>query len=210
MPFWGYQLQLASGEVEKHIQSKDDIRQFLNALYGGKGPNGELGFEVEKGLVFENLPKLGRTRLLDERTLDYYAEQYAKGIHSTCERIQHSRNHRLANGKTKVCWYRTREVNVQEELQYANFQSLVFSSKELRLTGSRLQNKTINVPLLFIQAMKDAALPPALSEGMERFCPKMERRAVAASHWALWEASEEVNGYIEEWLEKMEKPPINL
>ena len=89
MPFWGYQIQLASGEVEKHVQTKDEIRHFLIGLYGGKGPDGELGFDVEKGLLFENLPKLDKTELLDERTLDYYTAQYARnGIHSTCENVR--------------------------------------------------------------------------------------------------------------------------
>lgn len=53
LPNFGYQIQLASGEVEKKIQSKEEIKQFLNALYGGQGPNGEVGFDIHKGLLFE-------------------------------------------------------------------------------------------------------------------------------------------------------------
>ena len=86
MPNFGYQIQLASGQVEQHVRSKSEIRQHLNALYGGKGPNGEVGFDVQKGLLFENFAKLEKTRLLDERTLDFYTEEYARsGIHSTRE-----------------------------------------------------------------------------------------------------------------------------
>ena len=86
LPNFGYQIQLASGTVEEHIQTKDQIKQFLNALYGGKGPNGEDGFEVTKGVLFENLEKLRRTRLLSEGLLEYYADQYARnGMHGTCE-----------------------------------------------------------------------------------------------------------------------------
>ena len=84
LPNFGYQLHLASGEVEKHIQTKAQIREFLNALYGGKGPNGETGFNTSNGPEYENLPKLGPTRLLTSEMLDFYAEQYARnGIHST-------------------------------------------------------------------------------------------------------------------------------
>lgn len=84
LPNFGYQIQLASGEVEKHIQTKDQIKQLLNALYGGKGPNGERGFDVKKGIAFEDLPKLQRSRLLDDSMLDYYADQYSKnGMHGT-------------------------------------------------------------------------------------------------------------------------------
>ena len=68
----------------------------------------------------------------------------------------------------------------------------------------------IDLPILFVQATKDAALPPALSEGMERFCPKMERKSVTTSHWALWEAPVEVNKIIREWLEKVDRPSSRL
>jgi len=53
LPNFGYQIQLASGEIEKKIQSKEDIRKFLNAMYGGQGSDGEVGFDVRKGLLFE-------------------------------------------------------------------------------------------------------------------------------------------------------------
>ena len=67
LPQFGYQIHLASGEVEKVIVSKEQIRQFLNALYGGHGPNGEILFSPEKGIIFENLPKIGPSPLLTER-----------------------------------------------------------------------------------------------------------------------------------------------
>ena len=78
------------------------------------------------------------------------------------------------------------------------------------LIGDRLQRKTIDVPLLFIQATKDTALPPTLSEGMEGNCSKLTRKSVATSHWALWEAPVEVNNYIKEWLELVDTPTSNL
>ena len=43
------------------------MRQLLNAMYGGRGPQGEDGFTVEEGLVFENLPIVRPTRLLSEK-----------------------------------------------------------------------------------------------------------------------------------------------
>lgn len=85
-PNFRYQIHLASGEVEEHIQTKDEIKQFLNACYGGRGPNGESGFEMTSGTNFENLDKLGKTKLLNAETLEYYAEQYSRnGMHGTCE-----------------------------------------------------------------------------------------------------------------------------
>ena len=85
-PNWQYQLQLASGEVEEKVKTKEDIRQFLNALYGGVGPQGEWGFEVWRGLLWEHLEGLGRTRLMGEEVLEWYVEEYARsGMHGPCK-----------------------------------------------------------------------------------------------------------------------------
>jgi hypothetical protein len=67
LPQFGYQLHLASPEVEGTIQSKDQIRQFLNGMYGARTPDGQTIFTPEKGIVFENLPKVGKSRLLTDR-----------------------------------------------------------------------------------------------------------------------------------------------
>lgn len=65
---------------------EDEIKQFLNACYGGTGPNGESGIEVTGGTNFGNLDKLEKTKLLSTETLEYYAEQYSRnGMQGTCE-----------------------------------------------------------------------------------------------------------------------------
>ena len=64
---FGYQLQLSSGIVERAITNKEQIRQFLTALYGGHGPHGERGFDTVHGVKFENLPKLGASPLLSQQ-----------------------------------------------------------------------------------------------------------------------------------------------
>lgn len=71
------------------------------------------------------------------------------------------------------------------------------------ITHRSLEKKTIDIPVLFIQATDDAALPPSLSEGMERFVPHLTRREVQAGHWALWQKPGEINAMIGEWLEKV-------
>ena len=70
LPNFGYQIQLGSGEVEKRVWTKEEIKGFLNALYGGRGPNGEAGFDVTKGILFENLGKLRHTKLMSEEVLE--------------------------------------------------------------------------------------------------------------------------------------------
>jgi soluble epoxide hydrolase/lipid-phosphate phosphatase len=62
LPHFGYQLQLASGEVENRLTTKEDMRLFLNAMFGGWGD----AINVESGIKFENLTKLKKTKLLSE------------------------------------------------------------------------------------------------------------------------------------------------
>lgn len=86
MPNWGYQLHLASGQVEERVKSKDEIKQFLNAVYGGRGPNGEAGFSHSKGPFYENLPKLNKTPLMGEDLLEFYGAEFERnGMRGTCK-----------------------------------------------------------------------------------------------------------------------------
>lgn len=89
-----------------------------------------------------------------------------------------------------LCWYKNREQNFQDELQ--------------------IEKDTIDIPVLYIQATNDAALPPSLSEGMERFVTNLTRKEVEASHWALWQKPGEINGMVREWLERTEKTRSSL
>lgn len=71
VPQFGYQLHLASGEVEPRINDENGIRQFLNGMYGGRGLKGEVMFSPNKGILFDNLPKVGKTRLMSDRVRIY-------------------------------------------------------------------------------------------------------------------------------------------
>lgn len=103
-PQFGYQLQLASGEVEPKISSREDIRQFLRGMYGGRGPNGEVVFSPQKGVLFENIPKVGPSPIISDKVrpvakdccsgetsssrqeIDYYADQWSRtGLHGPCK-----------------------------------------------------------------------------------------------------------------------------
>jgi hypothetical protein len=65
-PNLAYQLQFASGELEKAIRSKSEIKQFLSALYGGRTEKGEVGIDTDKGLFLDKVSKLKSSRLLTE------------------------------------------------------------------------------------------------------------------------------------------------
>jgi pimeloyl-ACP methyl ester carboxylesterase len=69
------------------------------------------------------------------------------------------------------------------------------------LTRDSLNKSTIDIPTLFVLALKDAALPPWMSTNMGQSIPNLTKKEVDASHWALWERPAEVNAYVKEWLQ---------
>ncbi|KAI3555086.1 hypothetical protein CPAR01_03150 [Colletotrichum paranaense] len=174
-----YQLQLRSEEVPEKLTKPEDIRQFLQGIYGGKGPAGELVFNTERGIIWENIGKIGPTPLLSEEEIAYYADNFSKSG---------------MRGPTN--WYRTRKINHDEELPLA--EAAEKSGEAYKVTP----------PSLFISATKDAALPPAMAAGMDKHFEDLSRGEVTATHWALWEAPEEVNKQIKAWIEsKVDKKP---
>ncbi|RAR08130.1 epoxide hydrolase [Stemphylium lycopersici] len=174
LPQFAYQLHLASGEVEKSVNNEQTIRQFLKGMYGARGPNGEVAFDPEKGVLVENLPKIGESKVLNGQVLDYYVKQYLNhGIHPTSNPDP---------PRNLVNWYRQRRTNWEED------QAL-------------LSQKTITQPTLFIQATRDAVLKPEMSKSMDRFIPRLTRKEVVAAHWALIQKPDEVNEIIRQWFE---------
>ncbi|QQK42375.1 Epoxide hydrolase, putative [Penicillium digitatum] len=162
-PNFAYQLQFKSGEVEKVVRSKDEIRQFLLALYGGRTEAGESGFDAYKGVLLDKLGELKLSRLLSEEELEFYTNEFVRnGIHGPLN------------------WYRTRDVNFEDELA--------------------VLDREIQIPTLFIQALRDQALPPHLAKSMAKQLPRLTLKQVDSSHWALWEKPEEVNTIIGTWL----------
>jgi soluble epoxide hydrolase / lipid-phosphate phosphatase len=172
VPNFRYQEHFASGELEETLQSRAEIKQFLNGMYGARGPNGEVAFDATKGVFLANLPKLGMTTLLSEAELEYYAQEYARhGLHGPLN------------------WYRNREVNYIEELEH------FFKH------GQTKEWPRVEQEVLFVVATKDQALKPHMAAKMEERISKLTRREVQAGHWALWEKPEEINGILKEWFD---------
>jgi len=59
----------------------------------------------------------------------------------------------------------------------------------------------VDQPVLFIAGTHDSVLKPEMSLGMEKYVPKLSRKEVQSSHWALTQAPDEVNNLVKEWLE---------
>ncbi|KAG8165501.1 hypothetical protein KVR01_004053 [Diaporthe batatas] len=99
-PSFRYQVQLAGPDVEREVGSdRGRIRGLLAGIFGARGPAGERAFTTDKGVLFENLDRMGESPLLSADEADFYVEQYAR------------------NGmRGPLNWYRTRRVNYEEEL----------------------------------------------------------------------------------------------
>ncbi|KAK1147118.1 hypothetical protein N8T08_001857 [Aspergillus melleus] len=165
-PHFSYQLQFSSGELEEPTRSKDGIKKFLSALYGGRTPEKEFVWDAELGISVERMERILPSRLLSDEELEYYATEFSRhGLHAPFN------------------WYRTREINYKEELS--------------------ILDRRITAPVLFIQALRDAALPPNLGRGMTKTIPHLTFKQVNTSHWALWEQPAEVNEMIAWWLEEV-------
>lgn len=65
-PQFAYQLHLASGEVEEALKTREQIRAFLNGMYGGKNRNGDVMFDPFKGINFDALPNTEKTKLVGD------------------------------------------------------------------------------------------------------------------------------------------------
>ena len=173
MPSFQYQLQFASGELEERIRSKNEIRMFLNAIFGGVGAGGERGFDPTNGVLFDNLPKLQANNLLSERELDYYVDEFCRhGIHGPLN------------------YYRARETNYLDELEQ------FFEDGKVEVEQPRIEQNC-----LFVALKKDAVLTPELAAGMGQNFSRLVKEEVDATHWGLWEKPDEVNNVLANWLE---------
>jgi pimeloyl-ACP methyl ester carboxylesterase len=98
-----YQLQFQGTIIDNEITDETKVRQFLNATFGGKGPENEVGFNASEGILFHNLPRLNQSQFLSDVELDYYTSRYS------------------IEGKAKLegplAWYRTRAYNYLDELR---------------------------------------------------------------------------------------------
>ncbi|KKK13505.1 hypothetical protein ARAM_003522 [Aspergillus rambellii] len=163
---FAYQVQFITGDLEKVIRTREEQKQFLNALYGGRTDKQEFAFDVNSGVDLQRLPQVKASRLLSEEEMEYYSWEFTR--------------HGL---RGPLNWYKTREINFKDELG--------------------LPTDLINVPVLFIQALRDEALPPHLGKGMEKSLPLLTTRQVNTSHWALWEKPEEVNEILSGWVDEV-------
>jgi hypothetical protein len=88
IPTIRYQVQFGSDEglIESYTRDKAGIRNFLNAMFFGRSPDGELAMTPAEGYNAGLAPALRRSGLVSEAELEYYAEEYARrGLKGPCK-----------------------------------------------------------------------------------------------------------------------------
>lgn len=175
LPNFRYQEHFASGEIEERVRSKEEIKRFLNAMFGGS-VDGKQAFDAEGRVDLDLLTSgtLQRTPLLSERELEFYAREYER--------------HGLTG---PLNWYRNREVNWKDE--WTGW----FESGKRGGEGPRIEQET-----LFVLATRDNALKPFMAAKMGERISRLTRREVVGGHWILWQKSEECNRVLREWFEE--------
>ena len=178
-PNWNYMVQFASGELEPAIQSKTEIRNFLNSCLGfPSGPNGEVAFTPTGGAVVENFPKTQPTTLFTAREMEFYASEFARhGI------------------RGPFTWYRTREHNFADEYEY--FLAPRGTEKQLR------EDPGIQQDVLHILTRRDRVFDAETCRTTEPGFKKLIKKEIDADHWALWEKPQEINDILTEWLREV-------
>ncbi|VUC26405.1 unnamed protein product [Clonostachys rosea] len=96
-----YQLQFRGPETEANIQGEEKLRQFFTCMFGGRNSNGEPGFDVSQGILFDKLESLKPSPLLSKEELEYYVKKYA--------------SHPAPELHGPLNWYRTAKLNFEEE-----------------------------------------------------------------------------------------------
>lgn len=88
IPTIRYQVQFGSEEslMESYTKDKTGIRNFLNAMYFGRTPDGELATTPAEGYNAELAPALKQSELVSEAELEYYTEEYSRrGLRGPCK-----------------------------------------------------------------------------------------------------------------------------
>jgi pimeloyl-ACP methyl ester carboxylesterase len=100
LPNFGYQAQFDGTEVDEGVVGREKIKAFLSVMFGARRADGQVVFDVAKGLRLDKLEPaaIGESPLLSREEMEFYADEYVR------------------NGiRGPLCWYKTGRVNYEEE-----------------------------------------------------------------------------------------------
>ena len=117
-----HQLQFQGSRIRKEINDETKVRQFLNAMFGGKNSQGQSGFDAVKGVPLRNLAALNQSELLSAEELNHYVSRYYRDGRAKLE--------------GPLNWYRTHSPNYLDELRLL-LRPIRFSMPALFLSTGR-------------------------------------------------------------------------
>ncbi|KAL4957402.1 alpha/beta-hydrolase [Aspergillus filifer] len=174
-PKFKYMLQLASPIAEEIVsRSSEYLAGFLRSLFGAVTSDGQAGFSIGVGVLEDTVAEVGESPLVGREIMDFYVNEYTRtGI----------------NGPMN--WYRTREINVAEEVSLA-----LEAEKEGKAAFE------LSMPAMIVMGGFDEALPPSLLDGQEKHFPEglVKKIIPGSSHWVLIHFPEEVNAFTGEFV----------
>lgn len=119
-PTLGYQLQWRDVSFDRNFTTQEQIRQLLNAGFGGLTPEGLPGWSEKFGLLYDRLPRLGPNPLVTGAELDFYVEKiHQKGIRGGWN------------------WYRVRRMDWEDELGIAQRGDFKFKMPALFIPATK-------------------------------------------------------------------------
>lgn len=119
IPSFGYQLQLSSGEVGKQVDTHEKVKGFMKGIYGGRGSNGEVAFNIKHGVQYHNLLKISESSLLSDHVSGFLSSAASTLIRFFAQNAEFYAREYMRNGfESPLGWYKTRSINHREERAY--------------------------------------------------------------------------------------------
>lgn len=99
LPQFGYQLQLASPDLESALKTPEHYQRFFKGIFGGRTESGQVFLRPETGVDLPLLDEpVGDSPLVSNEEIEFYVQQFTRnGMHGPCN------------------WYRNREANFEDE-----------------------------------------------------------------------------------------------
>ncbi|KAF3916087.1 hypothetical protein ABW20_dc0103197 [Dactylellina cionopaga] len=177
LPNFKYQIGLADPQTLADLQSKESIRKLLKAMYRGIG-------DGKRSRSDGSRKTSGTEGINVDKDVMKSVGDMPRGWVISEEDLEWYVDKFYENGMHgPLGYYKNRLKNYNDELV--------------------IRDPTIKVPVLFVGATRDAAVPPFMAAGQGKYIPNLTSTQVEASHWMVWEKTDEVNGIITNWVENV-------
>ncbi|GAB7346023.1 hypothetical protein MBLNU457_4794t1 [Dothideomycetes sp. NU457] len=181
-------------KLNKYVDLKERVKHFPQLGYQlqFEGPNIKNAMQTREDYIqffkaFYGGRSASGKQLMVPRTglaLDLLKEPIGSSPLADDMEVEYYADQFRKNGIDKALnWYRNRATNFKEEKD--------------------LPTNKVQQPTLFVLAAKDDILTRDMATGIGKYIPNLTRQEVATGHWALWQAPQQVNDYMKDWLNQV-------